>query len=82
MDFLGYLSFSIPVFGELIDIVWAPFSAIVFYKLFGGKKGAIGAVFNFIEELLPGFDFIPSFSIMYLLQNILKSKQNPQLKTN
>lgn len=76
MDLLGYLSFTIPVLGEFADIIWAPFSAFIFYKLFGGKKGMIGAVFNFVEELLPGFDFIPSFTIMFLIQRAVQSKKS------
>jgi hypothetical protein len=24
-------------------------------------------MFNFIEEILPGFDFIPTFTIMYFM---------------
>jgi hypothetical protein len=32
MDIIGYATYSIPVFGELGDIVWAPISAIIFYR--------------------------------------------------
>lgn len=66
MDLLGYATYAIPGFGELGDILWAPVSAVIFYKLFGGWKGAVGGVFNFVEELLPGMDFIPSFTLMWL----------------
>lgn len=65
MDILGYATYAIPIAGELADIVWAPISAIIFYKLFGGWKGAFGGVFNFIEEILPGTDFIPTFTITW-----------------
>lgn len=68
MDFLGYLSYSVPVLGEFSDIIWAPISAFIFFRMFGGWKGAFGGLFNFIEELLPGLDFIPSFSLMYFFQ--------------
>ena len=68
MDLLGYLSYAIPVLGELGDIVWAPISALIFFRMFGGWKGAFGGLFNFIEELLPGLDFIPSFTLMWLWQ--------------
>ncbi len=69
MDLVGYATYAIPVFGELGDIFWAPVSALIFFKLFGGWKGAIGGAFNFIEEILPGLDFIPSFTLMWLWQN-------------
>ena len=74
MDIIGYATYSVPVLGELGDIFWAPVSAIVFFKIFGGWKGTIGGVFNFVEEFLPGTDFIPSFTLMWLWQNFRKSE--------
>lgn len=68
MDIMGYATYAVPVLGEIGDIVWAPVSSIIFYASFGGWKGAIGGIGNFIEELLPGTDFIPSFTIMWFLQ--------------
>ncbi|MBO9633705.1 MAG: hypothetical protein J7578_11370 [Chitinophagaceae bacterium] len=68
LDFIGYLSYAIPGLGEFSDIIWAPISGFIFFKLFGGWKGAFGGLFNFIEELLPGLDFIPSFTLMYFWQ--------------
>ncbi len=68
MDLIGYASYALPGLGELGDIVWAPISAIIFYRLFGGWKGAFGGLFNFVEEMLPGLDFIPSFTIMWIWQ--------------
>ena len=68
LDLIGYATYAIPFFGELLDLGWAPISGFIFYMMFGGWKGAIGGVLNFIEELLPGTDFIPSFTIMWLVQ--------------
>ena len=65
MDIIGYATYSIPILGEVGDILWAPISALIFYKTFGGWRGAFGGVFNFVEEILPGTDFIPSFTIMW-----------------
>lgn len=48
--------------------------------MFGGTKGAIGGVFNFIEELLPGLDFIPTFTITWLIQYFRKPKTIINLK--
>jgi len=70
MDLIGYATYTIPVFGEFGDIIWAPISGIIFYKTFGGWKGAFGGLFNFIEEILPGTDFIPSFTIMWFMQRV------------
>ena len=68
MDLIGYASFSIPLFGELFDLVWAPVSAVIYMRTFGGVKGFLGGSFNFIEELLPGTDLIPTFTITWFLQ--------------
>ncbi|MEO6915803.1 MAG: hypothetical protein ABI151_09285 [Chitinophagaceae bacterium] len=66
MDLIGMGTYAIPVLGEVADLIWAPISAFIFYRSFGGKKGAIGGLFNFVEELLPGTDFIPTFTITWL----------------
>lgn len=79
MDAIGYASYAIPLLGEFADVIWAPLSAIIFFKTFGGWKGAFGGVFNFVEELLPGFDFVPSFTLMWVWQNWMAKKQNPVL---
>jgi len=68
MDVLGYATYAIPFFGEFADIIWAPISAMIFFKTFGGVKGAFGGIFNFIEELLPGLDFIPTFTLTWFWQ--------------
>ncbi len=75
MDGLGYLTYLIPAIGEMGDIVWAPFSAFVFYKIFGGKIGVIGGVVNFIEEAMPGLDFIPTFTISWIYQYFTGAKK-------
>jgi len=66
MDFIGYASYAVPFFGEFGDILWAPVSALIFYRTFGGWKGAFGGMFNFVEELLPGLDFIPTFTLTWV----------------
>jgi len=49
------------LWGEVLDIGWAPISAIVLVQLFPGFKRF--AVFQFLEEILPATDFIPTFTI-------------------
>lgn len=68
LDIIGYASFSLPILGEFSDLVWAPVSAILFYKLFGGKMGFFGGGFSFLEELLPFTDFIPTFTIAWAMR--------------
>jgi hypothetical protein len=76
MDAVGYATYSIPLLGEFGDLLWAPVSAIIFYKTFGGWKGTFGSVFNFAEELLPGTDFIPSFTLMWLWKNFMQKEKS------
>jgi len=62
-------SYILPIIGETEDIVWAPVSAIIFYFLFGKKKfGFLGAIFSFLEEISPGLDFIPTFTIAWFIR--------------
>ncbi|MEO6489788.1 MAG: hypothetical protein ABIO04_07610 [Ferruginibacter sp.] len=78
MDLAGYASFSIPILGEFADIIWAPVSGYLFYKMFGGRFGITGGVLNFIEEALPFTDFIPSFTIAWLIRYFSAEKTSPQ----
>ena len=81
MDVAGYATYAVPGLGEFADILWAPISSIIFMRTFGGWKGALGGVGNFIEEILPGMDFIPSFTIMWFIQNMQKRNTVTAVKT-
>lgn len=67
MDAIGCASYIFPALTEVIDIIWAPVSAFIFYKTFGGKLGKFGAIVNFVEELVPFTDIIPSFTIAWFI---------------
>lgn len=74
MDLAGFATYAIPVFGEWMDIIWAPLSALIFYISFGGRTGKIGSMINLVEELLPGTDFFPTFTLAYIYQTIKQRK--------
>lgn len=74
MDLLGYATYAVPFIGEFGDLIWAPVSAFIFYKTFGGWKGTLGGAFNFVEEILPGLDFIPTFTLTWILKRILQKQ--------
>jgi hypothetical protein len=74
-DALGFVSFVIPGIGEFSDIVWAPISAWLMTKLYQGKAGKIAGVINFVEELLPGADIVPSFTLMWLYTYVVNPKK-------
>jgi hypothetical protein len=74
MDIAGYATYIIPFLGEFGDLLWAPFSAFLFFKTFGGWRGVFGGMFNFIEELLPFTDFIPTFTIAWIWQYVTQKQ--------
>jgi hypothetical protein len=76
MDAIGYATYAVPFLGEFADVIWAPVSAFIFFKTFGGWKGAFGSVFAFAEEILPWTDFIPSFTIMWAWQHLMEKKKD------
>lgn len=76
MDLIGCASYAVPVLGEASDIIWAPVSAFIFYRMFGGNLGAFGGVFNFMEELFPGLDFIPTFTLSWIVRRIAQGSKS------
>ena len=65
MDLLGMATYALSLFGEWGDLVWAPISAFIFYRTFGGMTGAIGSMVNLAEALVPFLDIMPTFTIGY-----------------
>ena len=76
MDLLGCTTFAIPFIGELVDLLWAPLSALIYWRTFGFSKGLIGGGLHFLEEILPGTDIIPMFTITWLIQCSKRKKGN------
>lgn len=74
MDVIGMASYILPAMAEFTDIVWAPISGYIFYKLFGGRLGLIGGVLDFLEEIIPGTDIIPSFTIAWFIRKTQSAK--------
>lgn len=68
LDLVGMASYIFPALGEFADVVWAPISGYIFFKLFGGRLGMIGSVLNFLEEIIPYTDIIPSFTIAWFIR--------------
>tara|TARA_R110000796_G_scaffold88850_6_gene192093 strand:- start:164555 stop:164857 length:303 start_codon:yes stop_codon:yes gene_type:complete len=75
-DAMGLLSFVIPGIGEFSDIIWAPISAWLMTKLYKGKIGQAAGLVTFVEELIPGSDFIPTFTLMWFYTYVFKSSKS------
>lgn len=82
LDAIGMATYLIPALGEFADIVWAPLSGLIFYKLFGGRFGMVGGVLSFLEEIIPWTDIIPSFTISYFIRKNEADKMQGLKKVN
>lgn len=81
LDGIGMLSFVVPGIGEFSDVIWAPVSGWIMTRIYKGRVGQVAGVIAFVEELLPGFDFIPSFTLMWIYTYLIKgSKLNSVFK--
>jgi len=65
-DGIGMLSFMIPGIGEFSDVIWAPLAGWIMTRMYKGRSGQVAGIVTFIEELAPGLDIIPSFTLMWL----------------
>lgn len=78
-DLVGMLSFIIPGIGEFSDIIWAPLSAFLMTRLYKGKAGQAAGMVSFVEELIPGSDYIPTFTIMWFYTYVFKKSKLEKL---
>ncbi|MEM9141912.1 MAG: hypothetical protein AAGA86_02920 [Bacteroidota bacterium] len=78
-DAVGMLSFAIPLIGDFSDIIWAPLSAWLMTRMYKGKVGQAAAMFSFIEEIIPGLDIVPSFTLMWLYTYVIKGRQKDKI---
>jgi len=74
-DAIGMASFTLPLIGEFGDVIWAPLSALIMTRMYKGNTGKIAGLVSLIEELAPGLDFIPTFTLTWIYQYILKGKK-------
>ena len=59
----------------IFDIIWAPASGYLMSKMYKGTRGKVAGVVSFIEEIIPGFDIIPTFTIMWLLTYVFQKEE-------
>ena len=71
-DFIGMVSYFVPVFAEVTDLFWSPISGILLVVMFKGTAGKLAGVFGFIEELLPFVDVIPTFTITWFYTYVIR----------
>lgn len=71
-DAVGMASFTLPFVGEFSDVVWAPVSALIMTRMYKGITGKVAGVVSIFEELTPGLDFVPTFTLTWVYQYYLK----------
>ena len=74
-DAIGMASFTLPFIGEFSDIIWAPLSALIMTRMYKGKTGKVAGLVSLLEELAPGLDFIPTFTLTWIYQYMLKERK-------
>ncbi len=81
-DGIGMISFMIPGIGEFTDLIWAPIAGWLMTRMYKGNPGKIAGLIAFIEEIVPGLDIIPSFTLMWLYTYVLKRDKTITLEEN
>ena len=79
-DLIGMLSYLIPVWAEYTDVLWAPLSAYILYRMYPGIEGKIGSLVSFVEEAFPFLDVIPTFTLTWIYRFIIKNEHTPHIQ--
>ncbi len=74
-DAIGVLSYAVPFIGEFSDVIWAPIAGIILLRMYKGTVGTVGGIIVFIEELVPGLDFIPTFTLTWIYTYWIKKSE-------
>lgn len=71
-DGIGMLSFALPFIGDFSDVLWAPLAGWLMTRMYKGKIGQAAGVVAFVEEIIPGLDVVPTFTIMWVYTYIIR----------
>ncbi|ESU25121.1 hypothetical protein FEDK69T_00880 [Flavobacterium enshiense DK69] len=74
-DLVGYASYGVPFLAEITDVVWAPIAGFVLSRMYKGTVGRVGGLLEFLEELIPGTDFIPTFTLTWIYTYLIKKEE-------
>ena len=75
-DGIGMLSFAIPGIGEFSDVIWAPIAGWLMTRLYKGRVGQAAGLIAFAEELIPGMDIVPTFTLTWIYTYLLSKKKS------
>lgn len=74
-DLVGMLTYLVPFLGEFADTIWAPIAAFMLSYMYKGMIGKVGGIIEFLEEILPFSDFIPTFTLTWIYTYIIKNPE-------
>lgn len=74
-DLIGMLSYIVPAFAEITDVIWAPISGFILFYMYKGTVGKVAGIIGFIEEALPFVDFIPTFTLTWIYEYKIKKQE-------
>jgi len=74
-DAIGMASYLLPGIGDMLDVIWAPVAGWLMTRMYKGKIGQAAGIVTFVEELIPGLDIIPTFTIMWIYTYLLSGKK-------
>eukprot|EP00011_Vannellida_sp_DIVA3-517-6-12_P002207 CAMPEP_0114627530 /NCGR_PEP_ID=MMETSP0168-20121206/12347_1 /TAXON_ID=95228 ORGANISM="Vannella sp., Strain DIVA3 517/6/12" /NCGR_SAMPLE_ID=MMETSP0168 /ASSEMBLY_ACC=CAM_ASM_000044 /LENGTH=115 /DNA_ID=CAMNT_0001838873 /DNA_START=54 /DNA_END=398 /DNA_ORIENTATION=+ len=78
IDLIGLATYVVPGLGEMVDVIWAPISAMIMQFIYGSP---FFSCINFIEEISPGLDFLPTATIAWLyFYVVLRFLKKPRQK--
>ncbi|WP_395066471.1 hypothetical protein [Flavobacterium sp.] len=74
-DLIGMLTYLVPFLGEFADTIWAPLGGIMLSYMYKGTIGKVGGIIEFLEEILPFSDFIPTFTLTWIYTYVIKNQE-------
>lgn len=74
-DGIGMISLLIPGLGPALDLLWAPVAAWLITRMYPGKAGRAAGFIAFVEEVLPGTDIVPTFTLMWIYTHLIRKPQ-------
>ncbi len=73
-DLISCIGLFMSQYQTLFNIIWAPVSALLYYRIYGGKVGFFGGATCFVEESSPYGFVIPMFTITWFAKAKVLSK--------
>ncbi|MEO8515677.1 MAG: hypothetical protein ABI426_02990 [Flavobacterium sp.] len=67
-DLIGMMSYIFPGIAEVTDVIWAPIGAFILSRMYKGTVGKVGGIIEFLEEIIPATDIIPTFTLVWFYE--------------